>query len=188
MHLKHLFFLCFNFSQKHICITHLNALLWSLPSASYPTIKILSTMSNTLGWSLNILFIFHWNMSPTAASKYGSLVSPYLPNWHAKRVTCYDFVVHFRLWYPKLASISFRYCIFVSYGNISLIVVSLCIGLISNGLSLSGSKHGQKIPFNLGTITKLLHHSAVLSACIGMITCCSGRCSNYFKWLLQCIY
>ena len=42
-------------------------------------------------------------------------------------------------------------------------------GLINAQFNLAGSKHNLTIPFALGTNTKLLHHSVVLSTPSGLI-------------------
>ena len=52
----------------------------------------------------------------------------------------------------------------------------LCIGLINAWLSHAGSKHSLTLPFALGTNTKLLHHSAVLSIPRGVMM--SISCSH----------
>ena len=46
-----------------------------------------------------------------------------------------------RIWWPKLASISVRYHAFVRVGYISMLVWTMCTGLLSAWLSLVGSKH-----------------------------------------------
>ena len=51
-----------------------------------PTIKMLSAISNTLGSSLMISSILHWNMSPAWATVNSSLTHLYLPNWHEEVV------------------------------------------------------------------------------------------------------
>ena len=40
----------------------------------------------TFGKSLNILLIFHTNMSPVGAAPNSNLLHLYLPNWHANVV------------------------------------------------------------------------------------------------------
>ena len=58
----------------------LHVLPWPVPSSPYPTIKISTAMPNTFGISLNISFIFLWNMTPAEAAPNGNLVYLYLPN------------------------------------------------------------------------------------------------------------
>ena len=40
-------------------------------------------MPNTLGMSLKISSILHWNMSPTSIALKGKCLHLYLPNWQA---------------------------------------------------------------------------------------------------------
>ena len=47
----------------------------------------------------------------------------------------------------------------------------LWTGLINAWFNLAGSKHNLTLPFALGTNTKLLHHSTVLSIPSGVIMC-----------------
>ena len=56
----------------------------------------------------------------------------------------------------------------------------LCTTLISAWLHHAGSEYRQMVPFNFGTIVKLLHYSVVSSTPRGMIICCSCQCSNCF--------
>ena len=64
----------------------------------------------------------------------------------------------------------------------------LCTGLINAWFHITGSKHNLTLPFALGTNTKLLHHSVLLSISSGVImsSFCSqsssslnGFCSTY---------
>ena len=73
VHLKQqLFLLSFTFSHLHIYITCLNDLSGCLLSASYPTIKIMSAMSNTLARSLNTSSFFLDNVTCWCLSKWWS--------------------------------------------------------------------------------------------------------------------
>ena len=51
------------------------------------------------------------------------------------------------------------------------------MGLINAQFDLTGSRHNLTLPFALGTNTKLLHHSAVLSIPSAMIM--SNFCSQF---------
>ena len=65
VHLKwHLFLFCFKITFLHLSSTLHGGSSWSLPSASYPTTKMLSAIPNTLHKSLNISYIFLQNISP----------------------------------------------------------------------------------------------------------------------------
>ena len=145
-------------------------------------------MPKTFGISLNISSILHWNMSPTGAALNGSHLYLYLPNWHANVVRYDDFSSNFRLWYPELASIIDIYLTLLSLGSISFNVGPLSIGHINAWFNWAGSKHNLTLPLALGTNTKLLHHSAVLSTPSGVmisILCnqsnssLNGFCSTY---------
>ena len=98
----HLSVFSFRFTCWHICRTFHSVSLWSLLMLSYPTTKMSSAMPNTFGKSLNILSIFHWNMSSLGDAHNGSLLYLYLPNWNVNN----DLSFSFRLWYPELTSIS----------------------------------------------------------------------------------
>ena len=69
---------------------------------------------------------------------------------------------------------------FLSFGSMSFSIGPLCIGLINTWLSHTGSKHSHTLPFALGTNTKLLHHSAILSTPRGamMSISCSHSSSS----------
>ena len=69
------------------------------------------------------------------------------------------------------------YCTLLSFGSISLSVGPLCISLSNAWLSHTGSKHSCTLPFALGTTTKLLHHSTVLSTPRGAMM--SSSCSHF---------
>ena len=82
MHLKwhlHLFNLRVS-KWPPIFVNCLHVLPWSLQSVSYPTIKTTSVILKTLGSSLKILSIFHWNASPTGAAPNNNILYPYLQN------------------------------------------------------------------------------------------------------------
>ena len=102
-------------------------------------------------------------MSPTGAALNRGYLYLYLPNGHANVLRYDDFSSNFRLWYSELASIIDRYFILLSLGIISFNMGPLCTGLINAWFNLTESKHNLTLPFALGTNTKLLHHSAVLS-------------------------
>ena len=69
------------------------------------------------------------------------------------------------------------YSMLFNLGNISLSVGPLCTGLINAWLSHAGSKHSLTLPLALGTNTKLLHHSNVLSTPSGVLM--SISCSHF---------
>ena len=50
---------------------------------------MLSAIQNTVGSSLDISSIFHWNVLPAGTTPNSSLVNLYLPNWHVN-VVKYD--------------------------------------------------------------------------------------------------
>ena len=83
------------------------------------------------------------------------------------------------------------YGIHVSLGSISLNIGPLCTGLISTWLSLVESRCKHTVLSGLGTMTKLLYHSAFLYTPSGAsISCCSvssslmnGFCSVYVMCL-----
>ena len=164
VHLKwHLSLFSFKLTSWHHFSTPYTALLWSLPSLSYPVTRMSSAILKTFGMSLNISSILHWNMLPTGTALNGKHLYLYLPNWHGNVVRYDDFLSGLRLWYLELASIIDMCLTPVSFGSISFSVGPLCIGLIGTWLSLAGSKHNHTLPFALGTTTKLLHHSDISS-------------------------
>ena len=124
----HLLLLSFNFSERHICITHLNVQLWSVLSSSYHTIKISSVMPHTLGRSSNMLSNFPGTCHLLVLLW---MVALGMCTWHAK-VVRYEDIFHPVSGYgsQNWKSISDRYCTFISLGNISLMVGPLCTGLI----------------------------------------------------------
>ena len=145
-------------------------------------------MPKTFGMSLNISSILGWNMSSTCSAPNGSCLYLYLPNWQANVVRYNDFSSNFKLWYPELASIIDKYLTLLSLGSILFNVWPLCIGLINVWFNCAGSKHSLTLPMALGTNTKLLLHSAILSTPSSVIIsiCCNlsnsslnGFCSTY---------
>ena len=72
------------------------------------------------------------------------------------------------------------HCTLLSLSSMLFNVGPLCIGLINAWLSHAGSKHSHTIPFALGTNTKLLHHSTILSTPRGamMSISCSHSSSS----------
>ena len=131
--------------------------------------KMLSAMPKIFGISLNILFILHWNMFPAGTALNGSHLYLYLPNGHANVVRHDDFSSDLRLWYSELATIIDKNLTLLSLGSILFNVGPLCTGLINAWFNLAGSKHNLTLPLVLGTNTKLLHHSAILSTPSGVI-------------------
>ena len=150
----------------YLCSTLCTTASWSTPLSSYPITKMSSAMPKMFGISLNISSILHWNMLPTSAAPNGSHLYLYLPNGHANVVRYDDFSSNFRLWYPELVCVIYIYFTLLSLGKISFNVGPLCTGLINTWFNLTGSKHSLTLPFALGTNTKLLHHSAVLSTLV----------------------
>ena len=86
-----------------------------------------------------------------------------------------DFLSNFRLWYPELASMIDMYLILLNLGSMSFNVGPLCIGFINACFNHAGYKHTLALPLALGTKTKVLHHSDILSTSCGVImsSCCS---------------
>ena len=80
-----------------------------------------------------------------------------------------DSLSSFRLWDPKLASMSVKYYTCISFGNRSFIFRALCIGLISVRFNLAVSKHYNTFPFSFGKNTHLFHHSDVVSTSKGIM-------------------
>ena len=77
---------------------------------------------------------------------------------------------------PELASIIDIYFTLLSLGSTLFYVEPLCTGLINAWFNLTGSKQPLTLPLPLGTNTKLLHHSAILSTPSGVIM------SIYCSW------
>ena len=102
-------------------------------------------------------------MLPTGTVPNGKCLYQYLPNGQANVVRYVGCLSNLRLWYPELISMMDMYCTLFSLGRILFSVGPLCTGLINAWLSHAGSKHSCTLPVALGTNTKLLHHSAVLS-------------------------
>ena len=92
-----LFIFGLKFSWWHICITCFGFLSWSLPLASYPTIKMSSAIPNTFGRSLNISLILSQSISPASATPNSSLVNLYLLNWHSYVIRYDDLFIKFQL-------------------------------------------------------------------------------------------
>ena len=138
---------------------------------------MLSAIPNTLGMSLKVSSILHWNMLPAGTALKGKCFYLYLPNGQANVVKYDNCLSNLILWYSELASMMDMYCTLLSFGSISLSVGPLCISLINAWLSCTGSKHSHALPFALGTTTKLLHHSAVLSTPRGAMM--SSSCSHF---------
>ena len=138
--------------------------------------------------SLNILSNLHWSISPAGTAPNRDHLYQYLPNWQVNVVRYDDFSSNYRLWYPELASIIDKYLTSLSLSSISFNVGPLCMGLINAWFNHAGLKHNLTLPFALGTNTKLLHSSAILSTSSGVImsSCCNlsslslnGFCSAY---------
>ena len=92
--------------------------------------------------------------------------------WLDMRIVLFSF----RLWYLYLTSIMVRYHAFVSLGSISFSVGPLCSGYMN--------RHNLTLPFGLGTVIKLLHHSAFSSTYSGASICCScshSKCITSFS-------
>ena len=140
-------------------ITILVAQLWSLPSASYHTVEIFSTMPSTFRSSLKISSILQWNISPLMTVPNGSLVYLYLLNWHLNVIKYDDFLSKFGSWYPEPAFTSDRLYTFVSFRNMSLAVRALCTGFINAKWSLAWSKDRQTVPFGFCNNRRQLHLS-----------------------------
>ena len=81
----------------HLCSTFSSVSLWSLPSVSYPTAKMMSAIANTFGKSLNISSIFLWNICPVGAVPNGNLLYLCQLNWHANVVRYGHILSTFRL-------------------------------------------------------------------------------------------
>ena len=66
------------------------------------------------------------------------------------------------------------YLTLLSLGSMSFNVGPLCMGLMNAWYNSAGSKHNLTLPLALGTNTKLLYHSGVLSTPSGVImsSCC----------------
>ena len=127
----------------------------------------------------------------------GSLINLYLPNFHGNVTKYEDFLLSFRLWYPKPTSVMVIYHTFVSLGSISFHVDPLCTTCTGTCLSLVESRHICTVLLDWGNITKLLHISAVLSTPSGAsILCCCwlsssfiiGSCSTYHTHLWSTWY
>ena len=93
----HLSLLIFRFTCLHICSTLHSVSSWFLPSALYPAAKMSSAVPYTLGKSLNISFIFLWNISLVGAAPNSSLLYLYVQNWHANVVRYANISYSFRL-------------------------------------------------------------------------------------------
>ena len=76
-------------------------------------------MSKALGISMNNLSIFFWNISPAGVCFKCSLIYQYLWNGQENVFKCDDISLHFRVWYPELASISIWYLTPVSLRGMS---------------------------------------------------------------------
>ena len=111
-------------------------------SYQHHTVQSIFHNAKKLGRSSKTSSIFHWNISSASASPNVSLLNLYLPIWHTKLARYDDRLPSLRLWKHPMASISVRYCTFDSFGNISLTIGPLGIGVISAWLILVGSKHG----------------------------------------------
>ena len=115
-------------------------------------------------------------MLPTGAALKGKCLYLYLPNGQANVVKYDNCLSNLRLWYPELTLMMDMYCTLLSFSSILFSVGPLCIGLINAWLSCAGSKHSHTLPFVLGTITKLLYHSAILSTPRGAMMSSSSSC------------
>ena len=147
VHLKWLWSLfTFVLPALHLCSTLYTVFSWSLSSSSYPTTRMSSVMPKMSGMSLKISSIFDWNMSPADAAPNSICLYLYFWNWHANVVSYDDLLSNFRLWYPELASISERYLMLLSFGNMSFNMGPLCMGLINAWFSCDGSKHSLTLP------------------------------------------
>ena len=69
---------------------------------------------------------------------------------------------------------------FVSLGSTSLIVGPPYTSLISPCLCFAGSRYRHTVPLGFGTVTKLLHHSAIPSTHSGANIKYSCSLSNSF--------
>ena len=89
------------------------------------------------------------------------------------------FLSNFKLWYPELMSIIDTYCTLLIFGNMLFNVGPLWMGLISNLLCLTGSRHNHTLPLAFETKIKLLHHYVILLTHTGPIICfCSWSSSS----------
>ena len=95
----------------------------------------------------------------------------YLPNWHENVVKYGDCSSNLMLWYLELAAIRDKYFVFISFGNISFKVGIPWTGCFNTSFNLAGLRHSLAFPLGLGTSTKLLHYSAVLSITPGIWLC-----------------
>ena len=120
-------------------------------------------MAKLFDMSLNISSILCLNILPTGAALNRSCLYLHLPSWQASVVRYDDFLSNFRLWYPELASLIDKYLTLLSLGSMLFNVGPLCMGLVNAWFNHVESKHNLTLPLALGTNTKLLHHSDVLS-------------------------
>ena len=185
VHLKwHLSLFNFKLTSLHHLQTLWTASLWSALSWLYPITKMSSLMPKAFGMSPKISSILHWNISPTGAAPNDNCLYQYLPNGHANVVRYDDLVSNCRLWYPELAPIIDMYFKLSSVGSISFNVGPLWMGLISAWFSLTRSKYSLTLLFALGTNTKQLHHSVILSilrgAMMSILYSCSSSSLNGF--------
>ena len=97
---------------------------------------------------------------------------------HANVVRHDDFSSSLRLWYLELESIRERYLTLIKFGKISLSVSPLWTGHMRAWFSLARYRHSLTFPLDLGTSTKPLHHSTVLSTPSGVIMSCCWIHSN----------
>ena len=129
-----------------------------------------SAIQKSLGSYLNISF-FAWNISPAWTALNGSCVHLYLPKIHADILGMKNF--HLMSGYD---SPGWHYECKVMYKcklrKISLVVGPMYTGLISVWFSHLWQWHNLPFPLCLGTSTKLLHHSDVLSIPKGTIIGC----------------
>ena len=156
--------------MPYICKTCPSILSWSLPSASLPTIKILASISNTLGTSPKILSILCWNILPAGATLNGIL---HTCTCQIDMQKLNNFVSSFRVWYPELTQIVFTSIHLLVLGSMSLTVGPLWTSLINVWLSLAGSEHMQMVLFGLHAKINLFYHSDVSTTHSGtIIQCC----------------
>ena len=84
------------------------------------------------------------------------------------------------------------YLTLLSLGSMSFNVGPLYMGLIKAWFNCAGSKHNLTLPLALGTNTKLLHHSDILSIPSGVIisSCCSlsnSSLNSFYSAYVTCL-
>ena len=94
---RHLSLLKFKLACLHILSTLSKVASWSLPSLSFPAIRMSSAVIKTLGIPLKSLCIFLWKMSPPGTTTNGNHMYLYLSNGQENVVKYEESSSDFRL-------------------------------------------------------------------------------------------